>query len=128
MLKVSGARVGRRAMMSSRKWIPAAFLLCGLMFVPFAANAQTLAQLMDGAKKEGQLVLSWGTGTMGGIEGAQAMEKAFNKKYVFFIPALKLQPGPGHPDVPQPYHSGRESRPAGEQRSFHWLGKSRGAH
>src|ERR1041384_5875774 len=98
MLKVSGARVGRRAMMSSRKWIPAAFLLCGLMFVPFAANAQTLAQLMDGAKKEGQLVLSWGTGTMGGIEGAQAMEKAFNKKYGLNLP-FKFSPGPAMPQV-----------------------------
>ena len=83
-------------MMASRKWISAALLLLGLMFAPFAANAQTLTQLMDGAKKEGQLVLSWGTGTMGGIEGAQAMEKAFNKKYGLNLP-FKFSPGPAMP-------------------------------
>src|SRR5690349_24967436 len=83
-------------MMASRKWISAALLLLGLMFAPFAANAQTLTQLMDGAKKEGQLVLSWGTGTMGGIEGAQTMEKAFNKKYGLNLP-FKFSPGPAMP-------------------------------
>ena len=32
-------------------------------------------------KKKGSSILSWGTGTMGGIEGVQTIEKAFNKTY-----------------------------------------------
>ena len=71
-------------------------LVAGLATAPVAAFSQTLSQLIDGAKKEGQLILSWGTGTMGGIEGVEAMEKAFNKTY-----GLKLQfkytPGPAMP-------------------------------
>jgi iron(III) transport system substrate-binding protein len=55
--------------------------LAVLTVTPISAYSQTLSQLIDGAKKEGSLVLSWGPGTMGGVEGAQAMEKAFNKTY-----------------------------------------------
>jgi ABC-type Fe3+ transport system substrate-binding protein len=51
---------------------------------------------VEGAKKEGSLVLSWGTGTMGGIEGAQAMEKTFNKTYGLNI-QFKYTPGPAMP-------------------------------
>jgi len=43
------------------------------MSAPVAVFSQTLVQLVEGAKKEGQLILSWGTGTMGGIEGAEAI-------------------------------------------------------
>jgi len=77
-------KVGGRQMMARMKIVQIFCLLIGLMSVP--AVAQTLAQLIDGAKREGQLVLSWGTGTMGGIEGAQTMEKAFNKKYGLNLP------------------------------------------
>src|SRR5258706_7890907 len=64
----------------------------------FAAQglAQTREQLIEGAKKEGQLIMSWGTGTMGGIEGAEAMEKAFNKTYGLNLP-FKFTPGPAMP-------------------------------
>ncbi|HEX5606548.1 MAG TPA: ABC transporter substrate-binding protein, partial [Candidatus Binatia bacterium] len=83
--------------MITRKEIVRIFcLIAGVMMMPAAAKAQTLAQLIDGAKKEGQLVLSWGTGTMGGIEGAQTMEKAFNKKYGLNLP-FKFSPGPAMP-------------------------------
>jgi len=75
-------------------------LLCLLivgMVIPSASGfAQTLAQLVDGAKKEGQLILSWGTGTMGGIEGAATMEKAFNKTYGVNL-QFKFTPGPAMP-------------------------------
>src|SRR5258706_13911991 len=66
----------------------------------FAAQglAQTREQLIEGAKKEGQLILSWGTGTMGGIEGAEAMEKAFNKTYGLNLP-FKFTPGPAMPQL-----------------------------
>ena len=61
----------------------------------FAAGAP-LAELVDGAKKEGQLLLSWGTGTMGGIDGIAAMEKAFNKTYGLNL-QFKFTPGPAMP-------------------------------
>jgi len=79
--------------------------VCGILLLAFTfvsvlkpgdVSAQTLAQLIDGAKKEGQLILSWGTGTMGGIEGAEAMEKAFNKTYGLNL-QFKYTPGPAMP-------------------------------
>ena len=71
-------------------------LTIGVTILPAAGFAQTQAQLIEGAKKEGQLILSWGTGTMGGIEGAAAMEKAFNKTYGLNLP-FKFSPGPAMP-------------------------------
>ena len=85
-------------MIMPKRLIPVFCLVVGLMIVPVAVGAQTLAQLVDGAKKEGQLVLSWGTGTMGGIEGAQAIEKAFNKSYGLNLP-FKFSPGPSMPQL-----------------------------
>ena len=83
-------------MIARKKIVQIFCLIAGLINMPAAGQAQTLAQLIDGAKKEGQLVLSWGTGTMGGIEGAQTMEKAFNKKYGLNLP-FKFSPGPAMP-------------------------------
>src|SRR6185503_12471461 len=91
-------KVGGRQMMARLKIVQIFCLLIGLISVPAVTGAQTLAQLIDGAKKEGQLVLSWGTGTMGGIEGAQAMEKAFNKTYGLNLP-FKFSPGPAMPQL-----------------------------
>ena len=73
-------------------------LVIGVVIAPTVVSAQTVAQLVEGAKKEGQLVLSWGTGTMGGIDGAQTMEKAFNKKYGLNLP-FKFSPGPAMPQL-----------------------------
>jgi ABC-type Fe3+ transport system substrate-binding protein len=73
-------------------------LVAGLATAPVAVFPQTLSQLIDGAKKEGQLILSWGTGTMGGIEGAEAMEKAFNKTYGINL-QFKFTPGPAMPQL-----------------------------
>jgi len=83
-------------MIATTKLTVSLWIVFGVAIAPTAGFAQTLAQLIDGAKKEGQLVLSWGTGTMGGIEGAQAMEKAFNKKYGINLP-FKFSPGPAMP-------------------------------
>jgi len=74
--------------------IAASFL--GLLMTPATSSAQTRAQLIEGAKKEGQLILSWGTGTMGGIEGAATLEKAFNKSYGLNLP-FRYTPGPAMP-------------------------------
>jgi ABC-type Fe3+ transport system substrate-binding protein len=71
-------------------------LVAGLAIAPFPLFSQSLTQLIEGAKKEGQLILSWGTGTMGGIEGAEAMEKAFNKTYGLNL-QFKFTPGPAMP-------------------------------
>ena len=38
-------------------------LMLLVALVPAQVFGQSLAQLIDGAKKEGQLILSWGTGT-----------------------------------------------------------------
>src|SRR6266496_3435501 len=78
------------------KLLPIFWLVIGLMIVPIAVSAQTQAQLVEGAKKEGQLILSWGTGTMGGIEGLQMMEKGFNKTYGLNL-QFKFTPGPAMP-------------------------------
>ena len=71
-------------------------LVFGCSIAPAVGLCQTLAQIVEGAKKEGQLILSWGTGTMGGIEGAQTMEKAFNKAYDLNL-QFKFTPGPAMP-------------------------------
>ena len=68
-------------------------LIIGIAFIPVNGFAQTRAQLIEAAKKEGQLILSWGTGTMGGIEGAATLEKAFNKTYGLNL-QFKYTPGP----------------------------------
>jgi ABC-type Fe3+ transport system substrate-binding protein len=71
-------------------------LVFACLILPTAGFCQTVTQLIDGAKKEGQLILSWGTGTMGGIEGAATMEKAFNKTYGLNL-QFKFTPGPAMP-------------------------------
>ncbi len=68
----------------------------GAALSPPSVFAQTRAQLIEGAKKEGQLILSWGTGTMGGIDGAATMEKVFNKTYGLNL-QFKYTPGPAMP-------------------------------
>jgi iron(III) transport system substrate-binding protein len=83
-------------MITPQKQLPMFSLVIGLMSMPVGVSAQTLSQLVEGAKKEGQLILSWGTGTMGGIEGAQTMEKVFNKTYGLNL-QFKFTPGPAMP-------------------------------
>ena len=70
----------------------------GLVTLPAHVFGQTMAQLVEGAKKEGSLVLSWGTGTMGGIEGVRLMEKGFNKTYGLNL-QFKYTPGPAMPQL-----------------------------
>ena len=54
-------------MRGSLNFLLLAGLIAALLVMPVAIFAQTLPQLIEGAKKEGNLTLSWGTGTMGGI-------------------------------------------------------------
>ena len=83
-------------MLTKRIYLSLSVLVTALVLAPIAVLSQTLPQLVDGAKKEGSLVLSWGTGTMGGVEGARAMEKAFNKTYGLNL-QFKFTPGPAMP-------------------------------
>ena len=83
-------------MISSRLLSALCVLTIGVALSTADGFAQTRAQLIEGAKKEGHLILSWGTGTMGGIEGAAALEKAFNKTYGLNL-QFKYTPGPAMP-------------------------------
>ena len=73
-------------------------LVVGIIVAPVAAFAQSLAQLVDGAKKEGSMVLNWGTGTLGGIDGAKLLEKGFNRQYGLNL-QFKFTPGPAMPQL-----------------------------
>lgn len=85
-------------MVKIKKRLPMFWVVIGLIIFPGIVAAQTVSQLVEGAKKEGQLVLSWGTGTMGGIEGVQTIEKAFNKTYGLNL-SFKYSPGPAMPQL-----------------------------
>jgi len=83
-------------MVIAKRSMVSCLLIVGMVIPSASGFAQTLAQLVEGAKKEGQLILSWGTGTMGGIEGAATLEKAFNKTYGLNL-QFKFTPGPAMP-------------------------------
>ena len=101
-------------------------LMVGIIFVPASTFAQSLGQLIEGAKKEGSLVLSWGTGTMGGIEGVRVIEKAFAKTYGLES-AIQVYSRPRDAAVCQPDHSRGKGRSTRVQRSLYRLGESRRA-
>jgi ABC-type Fe3+ transport system substrate-binding protein len=67
-----------------------------ILFAAWPAHAQM--PLVEGARKEGVLHLSWGTGTLGGIEGARAMERAFNRTYGLNV-QFRYTPGPAMPQL-----------------------------
>ena len=83
-------------MKQATKLIALFWFLLAVTITPATTFAQTVGQLVEAARKEGQLLLSWGTGTMGGIEGAAALEKAFNKNYGLNL-RFKFTPGPAMP-------------------------------
>ena len=102
-------------------------LIIGIAFIPVNCFAQTRAQLIEAAKKEGQLILSWGTGTMGGIEGAATLEKAFNKTYGLNL-QFKYTPGPAMPQFASRIIQEGKAGPAVVDRFIRRLGKPCGAH
>ncbi|HLG69358.1 MAG TPA: extracellular solute-binding protein [Chloroflexota bacterium] len=80
-----------------------------------AASAQPagdLQAIVDGARKEGALTLTYGEGTLGGNEGAQKIGAALNKQYGLNL-NIQQTPGPSMPEmvskVMQEYQT---SRPA----------------
>jgi ABC-type Fe3+ transport system substrate-binding protein len=79
-------------------WAVLLGLFVGNAVSPLSVSSQTVTQLIDGAKKEGSLVLNWGTGTLGGIEGAKAIERGFNRAYGLNL-QFKFTPGPAMPQL-----------------------------
>src|SRR6185503_11756815 len=66
-----------------------------LAWLAQGAAAQTsppLKELIDAAKKEGELSLAWGEGTLGGTTGLKTFEKQINAAYGT---ALKITFTPG---------------------------------
>ena len=59
-------------MVKIRKRLPMFWLVSGLMISPGIVSAQTVAQLVEGAKKEGQLVV---TGARGQWAGSRARRR-----------------------------------------------------
>ena len=62
------------------------------------AMSPALRQLAAAADKEGTLLLTWSSGTMGGSNGAKAFEDAINKAYGTKI-RIRWAPGPAMPAV-----------------------------
>jgi iron(III) transport system substrate-binding protein len=63
-----------------------------------AAPSDAVQQLVDAARKEGELTLIWGDNTMGGTEGAQRLAAAFNARYGLSL-NVTFTPGPAMPEV-----------------------------
>src|SRR5688572_1634694 len=57
------------------------------------AEAETLAQIIEGAKKEGSFRGQWGQNSFGGSEGFQEILAGMNKKYKLNIKG-QYTPGP----------------------------------
>jgi ABC-type Fe3+ transport system substrate-binding protein len=77
----------------------ARFVACALTLVMTlailapAAKAETLAQLIEGAKKEGMLRGQWGQNSFGGSEGFREILAGMNKKYKLDLKG-QYTPGP----------------------------------
>ena len=57
------------------------------------AEAETLAQIIEGAKKEGMLRGQWGQNSFGGSEGFKEILAGMNKKYKLDLKG-QYTPGP----------------------------------
>jgi iron(III) transport system substrate-binding protein len=71
----------REASMKSCKRIALWSILFALAAVPSTLDAQTLDQLIAGAKKESELTFIAGAQTFGGAKTLAALEAAFNKRF-----------------------------------------------
>ena len=68
-------------------------LVMTLAILAPAAEAETLAQLIEGAKKEGMLRGQWGQNSFGGSEGFREILAGMNKKYKLDLKG-QYTPGP----------------------------------
>jgi len=79
--------------------IPVATCMLILSAAAYPAKAQeALEQLIDGAKKEGEVTLVASASTFGGKKGFADLEAGFNKRYGLKH-RLNLAPGPSFPQV-----------------------------
>ncbi|HEX2229712.1 MAG TPA: hypothetical protein VHM64_21470, partial [Candidatus Binatia bacterium] len=69
-------------------------MLCGA----YAANAQTLEELIAAARKEGEMTLVASASTFGGKKGFAELEAGFNKRFGLKH-KINLAPGPSFPQV-----------------------------
>src|ERR687894_351826 len=70
-----------------------AIILVSAFAMAQAAYATTLAELIDGAKKEGVLRGQWGQNSFGGSEGFKEILAGMNKKYKLDLKG-QYTPGP----------------------------------
>ncbi len=63
-----------------------------------AAPSAALQAIVDGARKEGQLTLIWGEGTMGGHEGVRRLAEGYNKHYGLNV-NVQFTPGASMPQM-----------------------------
>lgn len=63
-----------------------------------AAEPTSLSEVVDGAKKEGQLQLVWGGGAVGAAEGAKQLGDGLNKRYGLNL-SVNFSLGPSMPDM-----------------------------
>jgi len=66
---------------ATKQLVASAFISVLWMWTCSAGRAETLDQLVTGAKKEGELVFVAGSETFGGRKGFAELESAFNKKF-----------------------------------------------
>jgi ABC-type Fe3+ transport system substrate-binding protein len=68
-------------------------LLLSVYLMPRAADAATLAEVIEGAKKEGSFRGQWGQNSFGGSEGFQELLAGMNRKYKLNLKG-QYTPGP----------------------------------
>ena len=83
--------------LAKRAWLGAVTMALALTPV---AHAQTAAMtaLAAAAEKEGEILLTWSSDSLGGGEGAKAFEAAINAAYGTHI-HIRWTPGPAMPNV-----------------------------
>src|SRR5207237_4997434 len=62
------------------------------------AQGDALQVMVEAARKEGQLTLIWGGGTMGGSEGVRRLAEGYNKHYGLNVD-VQFAPGPSMPQM-----------------------------
>lgn len=63
-----------------------------------ASGSGALSAIVDGARKEGQLILVWGGGAVGAAEGAKLLGQGLNKRYGLNLD-VQFTLGPAMPDM-----------------------------
>jgi ABC-type Fe3+ transport system substrate-binding protein len=71
----------------------AAILFAGALLLPSPASTATLAEIIEGARKEGSFRGQWGQNSFGGSEGFQEFLAGMNRKYKLNIKG-QYTPGP----------------------------------